>query len=389
MTRTASPEKADIAIIGAGCAGLSLARRLVATEKATDIKACLYGPVSPAATTRHSWGFWATQGLTGQVRLARQCWQKWQIITAEQKITQTAYDHPYCRLDSRDWLTHCLDSIDGHILHEPDTLPMPGTQPVFDSRPPAVPDGAMLQHFKGVEIKTARPCFSPDTAILMDFRCDQSRGIHFIYLLPYGPAEALVESTMLSPKHQDEAFYTEAIKTYLETYWDTGGWQVSHTEHGCIPMAFVQPVNPDYLAIGANGGCVRPSSGYAFPFIQKQTDAIIDRLVRSGPNCLTPATLPMPISQFDMFLDRIFLHVIRHHPQQAANLFARIATALSGDEFARFMSGLADFTIYAKLIAAMPKGLFLNAFWDTHVMSRDNADKNNAGRTYFGSRNSG
>ena len=53
------------------------------------------------------------------------------------------------------------------------------------------------------------------------------------------------------------------------------------------------------------------------------------------------------------------------------------------------MSGLADFTIYAKLIAAMPKGLFLNALWDTHVMSRDNVDKNNAGKTYLGNRDSG
>jgi len=39
------------------------------------------------------------------------------------------------------------------------------------------------------------------------------------------------------------------------------------------------------------------------------------------------------------------------------------------------MSGLADFKIYAKLITAMPAGLFLNALWDIHVMDRDNADK--------------
>ena len=85
--------------------GLSLARQLVRTEKTSSIKACLYGPVSPAATNRHSWGFWATQGLKEQTELARQRWHKWQIITAERKVTQTADLHPYCRLDSRDWLT--------------------------------------------------------------------------------------------------------------------------------------------------------------------------------------------------------------------------------------------------------------------------------------------
>ncbi len=379
MTRIDAPEQADIAIIGAGCAGLSLARRLAAIEKASGLKACLHGPVSPAAKNGHSWGFWATKDLTEQVGLARKCWQKWQIITTEQKITQTANAHPYCRLDSRDWLNHCLDSIDGHILHEPDTLPVTSSHLVFDSRPPEVPEGAMQQHFRGVEIKTSQPCFSPDTAILMDFRCDQSQGIHFMYVLPYSPTEALVESTMLSPESQEAGFYFEAIKTYLETYWPTGGWEVSHTEQGCIPMAFVQPANPNYLAIGANGGCVRPSSGYAFVFIQKQVEGIIDRLIRNGPDSLAPATLPQPISRFDLFLDRIFLHVIRHHPKQAANLFTRIATALSGDEFARFMSGLADFMIYAKLITAMPTGLFLKALWETHVMGIDNANKNNLG----------
>ena len=386
MTRTSAQELADLSIIGAGCAGLSLARQLVRTEKISGIKACLHGPVSPAATNRHSWGFWATQGLTEQAKLARQSWQKWQIITTEQKVTQTADAHPYCRLDSRDWLTHCLDIIDGHIQQESDTLPTPGTQLIFDSRPPALPKGAMLQHFKGVEIKAAQPCFSPDTAILMDFRCDQSRGIHFIYLLPYSATDALVESTMLSPKRQNDGFYTEAIKTYLETYWVTGGWQICHTEQGCIPMAFVHPVNRAYLAIGANGGCVRPSSGYAFAFIQKHTDAIVDKLARGGPVPLTPATLPRPISRFDLFLDRIFLHVIRHHPERAAELFTRIASALSGDEFARFMSGLADFSIYAKLITAMPKGLFLNALWNICVMGRDNAYKNNASETHMSSR---
>ena len=74
--------------------------------------------------------------------------------------------------------------------------------------------------------------------------------------------------------------------------------------------------------------------------------------------------LPRPIRRFDLFLDKIFLRVIRSHPEAAPDLFARIAARLTGDEFARFMSGLADFSTYAKLITAMPTGLFLRALWD-------------------------
>ena len=82
----------EIAIIGAGCAGLSLARQL--TLSGAGYRARLYGPVSTAATQGHSWGFWATKGLEEQARLAAQSWAKWQIITPAQKITQRADNHP-------------------------------------------------------------------------------------------------------------------------------------------------------------------------------------------------------------------------------------------------------------------------------------------------------
>ena len=51
---------------------------------------------------------------------------------------------------------------------------------ILDSRPPTVPDDIMLQHFVGWEVKAAAGSFDPKTAILMDFRCDQTRGMHFI-----------------------------------------------------------------------------------------------------------------------------------------------------------------------------------------------------------------
>lgn len=351
----------EIAIIGAGCAGLSLARRLC-LQKIGPVR--LYGPLSGAATNGHSWGFWATDGLEEQAGMAAQHWSKWQIITPAQKITQTAERHRYCRLDSRVWLNRCLNTINGQVERDTEGQPEPDHKLVFDSRPPEIPDGAMLQHFRGVEIETKTPCFDPETAILMDFRCDQSRGIHFLYLLPYSRTEALVESTMFSAEQQDDAFYDDSIAAYLDAYWPTGGYDIRHTEAGCIPMAFVRPGAPDYLAIGANGGCVRPSSGYAFCFIQKQTDAIAAHLA-AGRTALSPASLPRPISRFDLFLDRVFLRVIRRHPELAPELFSRIAATLSGDEFARFMSGLADFRTYAKLITAMPTGPFVRALWDS------------------------
>ncbi len=70
--------------------------------------------------------------------------------------------------------------------------------PYFDSRPKPVPEGALLQHFLGQMLKTSQPVFDPSIATLMDFRCDQSQGLHFIYLLPTAPDTALIESTLFT-----------------------------------------------------------------------------------------------------------------------------------------------------------------------------------------------
>merc|ERR1711871_640800 len=79
---------------------------------------------------------------------------------------------------------------------------------VFDSRPAEFPSNLLIQHFEGFVVTSKKDVFDEKIVILMDFRCDQSRGIHFIYLLPFSKRKALVESTMFSKKVENKEFYS-------------------------------------------------------------------------------------------------------------------------------------------------------------------------------------
>ena len=188
----------------------------------------------------------------------------------------------------------------------------------------------------------------------MDFRCDQSRGVHFIYYLPFTQRRALVESTLFSPSLAPEDFYDKAIKHYLANHLECTDYAVKRRERGVIPMASLQQRDPDRTGIGANGGAIRPSSGYAFTFIQKQIDQIL-----SSAKPGKPLQVKKPHSRFELMMDHIFLKVIRRQPILAPVIFTSLARHLNGDEFACFLSGEASMKLWLKVVFAMPTWPFL------------------------------
>ena len=146
---------------------------------------------------------------------------------------------------------------------------------IFDSRPPKMPSNILLQHFQGYLVNSEDEIFDEKTVILMDFRCDQSRGMHFIYLLPFSKNTAFVESTIFSKQVEPNDFYAKEIFKYLKKYYNLKTFTKSNHEKGIIPMHDVSLKSNGIHNIGTRGGAVRPSSGYAFTFIQKQVLQIL------------------------------------------------------------------------------------------------------------------
>lgn len=370
-------DRKSLAILGGGCAGLSLARQLAVMNSSLQegLDIAILDAADPDDRADHSWGFWAIPETADAFAMARKTWAQWQIITSTGKAVQTADQHPYASLEAKAWLTEArrltqnsnirmVKAAVHDLTRDPSGYYMNTSigearaDMIIDSRSPAPAKNIMLQHFIGWEVETTTECFDPETATLMDFRCDQSRGVHFIYVLPFSNRRALVESTLFTPQTEADDYYETAIDQYIQEVLGSGKYMILRRERGVIPMARIKPLAPHVTAIGANGGAIRPASGYAFPFIQKQVAILTDELTRS-------ATLPrgavVPHQPVDLWMDDIFLSVLRHQPALAPKIFLAMANALSGDEMARFLSGMADARLRAKIIMAMPKLPFLRA----------------------------
>ena len=356
------PIRQIVHVIGDGCAALSLAAR---ADEVPNHRLTLAHPDGAPPRQDHIWGFWQIPGLEGAAELARHRWTCWRVSTAEGEALLASQKHAYNALHRNRWESHCTDLARGHgvrFVSQKKLKDVPTAQ-ILDSRPPAVPAGQMIQHFIGWEVAAAKGSFDPSQAILMDFRCDQSRGIHFIYLLPFDDRTALVESTMFAPEREPDAFFETAIIQYLAAHCGVAKFTTERTEAGAIPLGRLPRSASAMIGLGSNGGAIRPSSGYAFTFIQRQ---IADTISRAGQAAATtdrggPLVVRSPHKQVDLWMDEVFVAVLRHWPARAPALFLRMARALDGDEFALFLSGEAGWVLRLKVILAMPKWIFIKA----------------------------
>lgn len=352
----------DIAIIGGGSAGITLASKL------SDLSALVIEPRTPVERDC-SWALWANE--IEQKKFAtsiKGSWKQWRLIDHDGEILHSSEHYHYTSLSSALYMTECEK-----ILGNQTTLVRAAAENIvangnggsfkaagqnynatylYDSRPPKMAANSLKQHFLGWEIRTKSPISQPEIATLMDFRVDQSRGLHFIYVLPYSDCRLLIESTMISANLEEKSWYRQAIEQWLKKQ-NIDIAEIITEEVGVIPMETVNPVNKKIACIGAASGAVRLSSGYAFTGIQKQM-ASLAQGIRRG-NYLVPA----PIAPRLIRMDKIFNRVLIAQPELGVTIMMTTAKALTADGFARFMLGSATGSDWLKVILAMPKIPFL------------------------------
>jgi lycopene beta-cyclase len=224
------------------------------------------------------------------------------------------------------------------------------------------------QHFRGWEIETDRPYFNPQLPTLFDFRTKQQGHMRFVYTLPFAENRALIEYTLFSSQLLSSEEYDAGLKTYIEDVLGIRQYHIHHVEAGVIPMTdhpFPRRLGQRVMSIGTKGGRVKPSTGYAFLRIQRDSAAIVQALIEHDQ----PFDIPARRGRFGLH-DSILLNIMTHHPDDLKPIFTIMFKHNPIQRIFRFLDETATLSEEARFIASLPPWRFLQALFRLKVLRR-------------------
>jgi lycopene beta-cyclase len=359
----------DVAILGGGCAGLSLAHRLAGS----DLRVVVIEPRQDYVPDR-VWSFWRTRPDPFEdCVIAR--WSRWRVTSGARRIERASSKLTYDCVSAGLFYQKCRAAIAAspNIAlrlgeHVRDTAAVPeGTsvdatggaftaRRIVDTRPlRRTPSYA--QSFLGREIGTSVPAFDTTAVDLMCFGQPEGGDVPFIYVLPFAPDRALIEATIFGPHMRDPKDLGPMLQDALDRRLAGVAHHVLREEAGVIPMDGAHragPAGPGRMSLGLRGGAARPSTGYAFARIQQMADAAAAALIEDA--AVPSAPLDGPVTRY---MDRLLLKVLRQNPERAPDLFADLFENAAPDRLERFLSGSTALRDRMAAVSAMPTGLFM------------------------------
>ncbi len=368
----------DIIILGAGCAGFSLALQMADDAFFADKKILLLDKSDKKSNDR-TWCFWADSSF-GYDEIISGKWKKMLVCDENKHLSLHLRELSYMMIRGEDFYAfakkmlseknnftfqqtevrslqaNCVELLSGENLY---------ADFIFDSRPASglsVKSKDYLyihQHFKGWFIKTAEAVFDAEKMTLFDFRCKQGRDLRFFYLLPTSQTEALVEFTIFGEELLENEAYENELKQYLMHTLGIKNFFIQETETGIIPMTnfnFKRRTGKHIYRIGTAGGMGKPSTGYAFYFIQKDSQKIIQYL-KKGQFPPENTIFARRFWLYDSMLLNIFVRNLL--PQSA--LFMQLFERNDTTSLLRFLINETNFWEELRIMNSVPPLPFLRS----------------------------
>jgi lycopene beta-cyclase len=377
----------DVLIVGGGLGGLSLAVELAQPQHAHLRVLVLERRI--AYERDRTWSYWCTQAHRYSA-LERRRWRRWSVRFEGGQQTQDS-DIAYGTIDADAFYARAqaviaeaphvqlrmaspvrsVRSVSDAAVHQVrlEDGSCESARWVMDGRPAKAVSGAsstgnrsgLFQHFLGWEIRTTVDCFDDQQVELMDFQA-AANGLHFWYVLPYSPRNALIETTWISSSALTPDYEAE-LRSYLQARYGLFEFERVYQEAGCLPLPTRQPPapGPGIVRLGQAAGTLRPSTGFAFLETLADARRIANCLARAGPDTTTIASYQR--RRLDNWMDQVFFEAMQADWSAAPRYFMALFEGTPAPALVAFLSGQATLAQRCKVAMQLPKTAFLRAAW--------------------------
>ena len=367
-------KKYDYIIAGAGCAGYSLLYHLLQDPLLSKKKILVLDANFNKGNDR-TWCFWEDQDGPFESIVCKK-WSNIEVLKGAMHRSLPTAPFEYKMIQGIDFYQHISDFANGFdnvewvaskILNI-DSINANSARVnweggaaiadyIFSSINGERIQSTLWQHFKGIVVEFDNPVFDDTVARLMDFNVPQMDATAFMYLLPLTDKKALVEYTLFSPSMLESAQYDLVLNAYLEEHYKGQTYQIQHTEMGAIPMTSKKLTSNDgaVVSIGTMGDAVKASTGYAFQFIQQQTQQILHQLK------LNQALNPAVHHTRHQFYDAVLLYILENQKMAGDEIFARIFKKNRAATVFKFLSNTSTLLDDLKIMSSLPTPIFLPA----------------------------
>ncbi len=369
---TDQPRTRELIILGGGCAGLSLAARLV--QQRPNIALTVVEPRAHYEEDRTWCGWQIAPHFFSDCVVAH--WDKWRIASSRQSLLLHSSEYPYEMVraslvyeKASAWIqsstsAELLLGLSAEAVfetaHEVQVTLSDGSvvrSPwVIDTRPQmrTLNKPWLWQNFVGYVVQCDTPvAIDTEAPVLMDFQPPGESAAQFMYTIPFGENQFLFECTRFSKVHGEEQVLESALLQWLQQHLSSR-WQLRRREAGSLPMA--PPIATEQQRViqaGTRGGSMRISTGYAFHRIQRWADACADSILRTG------RPIPPASNRVLDAMDEMFLRVLQQPSTSAANIFTDLFASCPTDRLIRFLSGVPQPSDYWPVASGLPWGKFL------------------------------
>lgn len=225
----------------------------------------------------------------------------------------------------------------------------------------------LLQHFKGLVIRSEKAVFDPTLPEMMDFGVEQYNECRFMYVLPFDAHTAIVEYTLFTERLLEEKEYDAELKKYITEKLQITDYQVIEDEFGVIPMsdeATNEFPSKHVVRIGTGGGYTNPATGYTFQNTQKRLKTLVEQLEKAG----SPVIKTPWFQKRFFFYASVLLNVLEQKRLPAAEVFARLYERNPAAQIFKFLDGETNLWEEIKIMYSTRKPKFIAAVFD--VVSR-------------------